>query len=175
MLLSCLPDKSVAASREDKIILIRQPEDKMIIDTSPENRLCSITIMHKLKNNNNGQSKHWSTSHTERKKWMKALESSTVYDEERDIHVSLGDYIAQEELPFSQRVGVEVHRVLGPRERHWDPDSVLRGSCKQLVDSLVQLKVLTDDNSKCIVWCVGTQSEQRASEPATVVRFYGAK
>ncbi len=137
--------------------------------------LFTVKVYHKLKNNNNGQSKHWSQSHSERKKWMKALETAEVETVNGDVfgfhefatHVLSGE-------PLAQKVGIEVHRVLGPRERHWDADSVLRGTAKQLVDSLVESRYLTDDNIKHIVWALGTQSVERSTESHVLVRFFGA-
>ncbi len=145
-----------------------------MIDTS--NLLFTVKVNHKLKNNNNGQTRHWSSSHSERKKWMKALETAEVETETGcmfDYHDFLANVLGGE--PMAQKVGIEVHRVLGPRERHWDADSVLRGSAKQLVDSLVETKLLTDDNIKCILWALGTQSVERSAESHVLVRVFGAE
>ncbi len=120
--------------------------------------LFTVKVYHKLKNNNNGQSRHWSQSHSERKKWMKALEAAEVETVNGDVfgfHEFATHVLCSQ--PVQQRVGIEVHRVLGPRERHYDPDSVLRGNAKQLVDSLVETNYLQDDNIKCILWALGTQ------------------
>ncbi len=140
-----------------------------------DNLLFTVKVYHKLKNNNNGQTKHWSSSHSERKKWMKALDTAEVETVNGDVfgyhefatHVLSGS-------PLMQKVGIEVHRVLGPRERHYDPDSVLRGTAKQLIDSLVETKLLTDDSIKHILWALGTQSAERSAESHVLVRFYGA-
>ena len=145
-----------------------------MIDTSE--LLFTITIPHKLKNNNNGQTRHWSSSAAERKKWMKALDGAEVETVNGDVfgfhefatHVLLGE-------PVAQKVGIEVHRVLGPRERHWDADSVLRGSAKQLIDSLVECSYLTDDSMKYILWALGTQSSERSDESHVLVRIFGAE
>ena len=138
--------------------------------------LFTIKVYHKLKNNNNGQTRHWSSSHSERKKWMKALETAEVKTAVCDVfgfhefatHVLSGE-------PLAQRVGIEVHRVLGPRERQWDPDSVLRGTAKQLIDSLVESNYLHDDSTKHILWALGTQSAERSAESHVLVRIYGAE
>jgi hypothetical protein len=71
-------------------------------------------------------------------------------------------------------VGIQVERCLGPRERHWDADSILRGSAKQLIDSLVEVGLLTDDSTQYIVWAVGTQSSERSEESHVRVTFFGA-
>ncbi len=138
-------------------------------------KLFVVTIYHKLKNNNNGQTKHWSSSHADRKKWMQALNSADV-ETDTGLHFSVREFI-DEVLggePVQQRVGLQVERCLGPRERLWDADSVLRGSAKQLIDSLVEVGFLTDDNSKHILWAVGTQSSERSEESHVRITFYGA-
>ena len=145
-----------------------------MIDTS--NLLFTVRVPHKLKNNNNGQTKHWSSSHADRKKWMKALDNAEVETETGlafNFHEFLSEVLCDE--PLGQLVGIEVHRVLGPRERHYDPDSVLRGNAKQLIDSLVENRVLHDDNIKHILWCIGTQSSERSAESHVLVRFFGAE
>ena len=137
--------------------------------------LFTVKVYHKLKNNNNGQSRHWSSAHSERKKWMKALETAEVETETGMVfgfHEFLSEILGNE--PLTQKVGIEVHRVLGPRERRWDADSVLRGSAKQLIDSLVESNYLHDDNNKHILWALGTQSSKRAEESHVLVRFFGA-
>ena len=144
-----------------------------MIDTS--DILFTVRVNHKLKNNNNGQSKHWSASHSERKKWMKALDTAEVETFNGDVFGfhEFGTHVLSGE-PLKQKVGIEVHRVLGPRERHYDPDSVLRGNAKQLIDSLVESNYLLDDNIKCILWALGTQSVERSAESHVLVRFFGA-
>jgi len=138
-------------------------------------KLFTVTVYHKLKNNNNGQTKHWSSSAAERKRWMKALDSADV-ETETGLHFSVREFIDEVLCgePVQQRVGIQVERCLGPRERHWDADSILRGSAKQLIDSLVEVGFLTDDNTQHIVWAVGTQSSERSEESHVRVTFYGA-
>ncbi len=145
-----------------------------MIDVS--NRLFTITVYHKLKNNNNGQSRHWSSSAKDRKDWMKAIKNGDV-ETDTGIHLTPSEFL-EEVLcgsPVQQRVGIQINRCLGPRERHWDADSVLRGSAKQLVDGLVETGFLTDDNTKHIVWALGTQSECRSDESHVEVTFFGAE
>jgi hypothetical protein len=145
-----------------------------MIDVSE--KLFTVTVYHKLKNNNNGQTKHWSSSAKERKAWMNALKNADV-ETETGLVFPVNEFLAEvlRGRPVQQRVGVIVHRALGPRERHWDADSTLRGTAKQLIDSLVEFGFLTDDNPKCIKWCVGTQSSERSDESHTQIVFYGAE
>lgn len=136
-----------------------------------EKQLISITIAgKKLSNGNNGQTKHWSRSHQERKEWMRAIIDSDVEDEDGWI-CSVEEYVEHHSTP-SKPVGIEVHRCLGPRERHWDADSVLRGNAKQLIDSLVELGMLGDDDRRHVAWAIGTQSEARHSASHVVVKFW---
>ena len=70
-------------------------------------KLFTVKVYHKLKNNNNGQTKHWSSSHSERKKWMKALDTAEVETVNGDVfgchefatHVLSGQ-------PLAQKVGI---------------------------------------------------------------------
>ena len=142
-----------------------------MIDTT--NHMFTIVVEHKMKNSNNGQTKHWSTTAADRKQWMKALDNATV--EVNEIHLSLGEFITEVLLdrPVASLVGLVIERVLGPKERLWDADSVLRGSAKQLIDSIVEYEVLGDDDAKHVLWSLGTQDKSdRTQGPAVRVHFY---
>lgn len=137
-------------------------------DTLP---LLTITIAgKKLANGNTGQTKHWSSSHKERKEWMRAIRDADVEDADGWVAPPC-EYVDQYgtlDIP----VGIEIQRCLGPRERHWDADSVLRGNAKQLIDSLVELQFIHDDSVKYLPWAIGTQSEARHSVSHVVVKFW---
>lgn len=75
--------------------------------------------------------------------------------------------------PFAVPTGVIVTRVLGPGDRLWDASSVLRGSWKQLEDSLVELGWWVDDGPRYIRWVVGTQrADMRDQGPATMIQVF---
>lgn len=73
-----------------------------------------------------------------------------------------------------QPVVLMVTRVLGPRMRLWDADSVNRGNCKQLVDSFVQAGYLIDDGPKYVRLAIGNQiDDQRDAGPkCTIISLY---
>lgn len=149
-------------------------EKDIMLDTSE--LLFTIKIAGKLSNNNSGQTKHWSSAHKAKKKWMLALRHATVtLPSEGELEFNYYEFLEHvlADEPIAQLVGIEIQRVLGPRERKYDPDSVLRGEAKQLVDSLVGTNLLTDDSCKHILWAVGTQAETRAKESHVLIRFYG--
>ena len=149
------------------------PMETEMIDTSDP--LFSITVPKELKNSNNGQSRHWSSSHKDKKEFMVALDNSHVVT---DTGVKLGmesfihDILGGE--PLSQKVGLIVERVLGKRQRLWDSDSVLRGNAKQAIDSVVDFGILTDDSTKFVSWSLGIQDDTcKADGPFTRIHFYG--
>lgn len=72
--------------------------------------------------------------------------------------------------PFDCCVDVAICRVLGPKQRLWDADSVLRGSAKELIDSLVACGWFHDDGPEWIRRAVGIQDKsQRQNGPAVVI------
>ena len=70
--------------------------------------------------------------------------------------------------PFDIPVGITVCRVLGPRQRLWDADSVLRGSAKELIDAMVACGWFHDDGPRWITAAVGIQDTSRRSEGPAV-------
>ena len=133
-------------------------------------KFATIIIDKKLKNGNNGQSKHWSGSYAERKAWITAVGNSLVTDEKGESH-TLGAFF--DPSPSDKKIGMVITRVLGKGERQWDPDSVLRGNAKQLVDSLVDYGVCSDDSPSFVDFVIGIQDESsRGSGPITKVEIY---
>lgn len=75
--------------------------------------------------------------------------------------------------PFEFPVKVTLTRILGPNQRLWDADSVLRGNAKQLIDSLVAIGWFYDDSMKYIVQVVGDQdATQRENGPAVLIEVF---
>jgi hypothetical protein len=99
-----------------------------------------LTILHSamlpvvLTNYNNGQSRTWKISASERKKIERILLANGH----------------QRKVPFGEPVVVRITRVLGYKQGLWDSDSGLRGNAKQLVDSLVACGWFIDDSAKYI-------------------------
>lgn len=80
-----------------------------------------------------------------------------------------------ERKPFDFPVEVCITRILGPRQRLWDAGSVLRGSAKELIDSLVAIGWLHDDGPRWIVRAIGEQdASDRGSGPTTRIDIYRA-
>jgi len=78
-----------------------------------------------------------------------------------------------EREPFDVPVGVRLTRIIGPKERKWDADSVLRGSAKELIDALVAIGWFHDDGPKWIVWCDGRQDDsQRMNGPGVRIEVF---
>jgi len=70
-------------------------------------------------------------------------------------------------------VEIQLTRIIGPRHRLWDADSVLRGSAKQLIDSLVAIGWFHDDGPKWITSATGVQdASQRVNGPAVMVEVF---
>lgn len=117
-----------------------------------------IELPEELYNGNTGQTKHWSDSAELRKDYAYAL---------------LAKY--HKATPPDYKQHIVVTRVLGKRQQLWDADSVLRGSAKQLIDSLVDHGFLHDDGPKWLVTAIGKQDESRREDgPSIVVELYPA-
>ncbi len=75
--------------------------------------------------------------------------------------------------PFKFPVKLTLTRILGPNQRLWDADSVLRGNAKQLVDSLVAVGWFHDDSMKYITQVIGAQdATQRENGPAVLIEVF---
>jgi hypothetical protein len=139
--------------------------------------LFTISLNKELKNGNEGRSKHWSSAHTSKKQWKKVLaeadiecETGLVLDVQTFLEEVLGD------RPVQQRVGLVFTRVLGKGQRMYDSDSIIRGNAKELLDSIVDIGILSDDNTKYVEWSLGLQDDKRRTEgPFTTVSFYDAE
>lgn len=125
-----------------------------------------------LTNGNNGQTKHWSSSHKERRQWVESLVKSEWLP--HGLGVDTYDIqTAMSLVPSDSLLGLEITRVLGKGQRKWDADSVLRGNAKQLIDSLVELKLADDDSPRYIDWVHAYQDDSdRSNGPSTIVTVY---
>ena len=136
--------------------------------------LFTMTVNKKMSNSNNGQSRHWSSSHKDKKEFLRAVEGSWS---EADGHMALtlDDLFSQVigQSGLTELVDIKIERVLGKGERLWDADSVMRGSAKQLLDSIVDCGILVDDNSKAVRMALGAQdASDRTQGPAVRIYFY---
>lgn len=122
-----------------------------------------IEIPMKLKNNNQGQGRHWYGSHKERAIASQAVAKARVWQpstSESRICVSLPEWLSGLDRKADQKIGLVVWRMLGKGERLWDSDSVLRGNYKQIQDALIQHGLAPDDSPKYIEWVLGRQEDR---------------
>ena len=135
----------------------------------------TLNIPFSMSNRNNGQGRSWHASAKDRKLAEKAMKQATVItpiEEDGDVMVGVPFEDACSGMVLSSPVTIIVTRVLGKGERKWDADSVLRGSCKQLIDAIVATGLLVDDGPKYVALVVGQQDDTRRSEgPFTEVTF----
>lgn len=116
--------------------------------------MTSLTLPIKLVNDNTGRSQHWS----------KASKRKRQYE-------TIVRVLGGRRKPFDVPVGIRLTRVLGPRERLWDADSIGRGSAKELIDSFVACGWLHDDGPKWVTSVEYRQEVDRESGPAVKVEF----
>ena len=118
--------------------------------------LHEVTLKLNLTNSNDGQGWSWKRAAAQRN--------------------SIRHYFRQHELqrqPFELPVSIQVTRIIGPRQRHWDADSILRGSmCKALIDTMVEFGWLHDDKREWVQQVVGKQEVDRISGPAVRIEIY---
>ena len=135
----------------------------------------TIHMPMKLKNNNQGQGHHWSGSHKERRTASEAVDTARF-----SYHMTCGTLVNLRLLDWlterhvcNGKLGIVVWRVLGPRERLWDADSVLRGNYKQIQDALIEAGLAEDDSPKYIDWVLGRQDKERRGEgPCVEIELY---
>ena len=121
--------------------------------------LFSIELPCNLTNNNNGQSRHFGKSASDRKKFERMLRRMKL-----------------DRNPFEQPVVLHVTRILGPRQKYWDSDSVGRGNFKQLLDAAVAVGWFYDDSYKYIKHTAFFQEAgRRAAGPAVLIEVFAAQ
>ena len=117
--------------------------------------LHEMTLPLKLTNSNDGQGKAWYRTAKQRREIESLLRAN-----------------GHARQPFRSPVSLRIVRVIGPKQRLWDADSILRGSAKQLIDSLVAVGWFADDKPEWIQQVVGDQVVDRANGPAVIVQVY---
>ena len=131
-----------------------------------------IELPMKLKNNNQGQGRHWSGSHKERAEASQAVAEARVWTpatEESRTWQSLSEWTRERHLGVNEKLGLVVWRILGKRERLWDADSVLRGNYKQIQDALIEAGLAEDDSPKYIEWVLGRQDDSIREQGSKVL------
>lgn len=138
--------------------------------------ICRMIIEKKLNNGNEGRTKHWTAAARSRKEWMIAVANCEVEHQGECMDGETFISCILSGRPLQKRVDIVVTRVLGPRERMYDPDSILRGNAKELIDSIVEAGYLADDSAKHIETVVGKQDDsQRPNGPFTIIEIFEAK
>ena len=154
-------DAIIAAQRSrlvdyasDFDMIVTPGELIMTVDYEPPPEPILIPI--DLNNGNAGQTKHWGSSHKLR-------------DEYEELIRAMG--LVRTPPDYKQRVVVT--RILGKGQRLWDPDSILRGSAKQLIDALTSCGWWNDDSSKWLESVDGRQDDtQRDNGPAVKIEAH---
>ena len=138
-----------------------------------ETRILTISIEADLKNQNTGQRRHWSTAHREKKIMTTALQQGRIlYPGDGNLRFSV---FSKEIMPhpFDCIVDLTITRILGKGQRLFDPDSIIRGNCKQCIDAVVDANLLVDDSSKHVGRVLGMQvANQRDRGPAIEITFW---
>ncbi len=131
----------------------------------------TIILDRELKNANNGQSKHWSTSHKERQAWAVAVRDGWIKDVS-GVESHTDDWWECASDPDT-KIGLIVTRHLGKRQRLWDSDSVLRGNAKQCIDALISAGMAVDDSPAFVEWTIGVQDDSnKEAGPYTTIEVY---
>ena len=136
--------------------------------------ICRIYIDKKLSNGNTGRTKHWSQAHRTRDEWRRKV--ADCWGQMPNGVEAHGDDLIEcafSHIPANAKVGIEITRHLGKGERLWDPDSILRGSAKELLDSIVEAGYIKDDSARYVAWVIGLQDDSdRVAGPFTSVEFF---
>lgn len=142
---------------------------------SIRNPLVRVIIQDNVSNNNNGQGNHWAGTAKAKKRIFSKCKKAEYFRYSERRHLFLPASIKECSIPSRQAVNIIATRVLGPKQRLWDADSILRGEFKQVMDSLVQLGIIEDDGPKFVKHCLGMQDSTRRSDgPSFEVDFYEA-
>jgi len=103
--------------------------------------LHAITLPIELTNGNDGRGSKWFSSAKVRK----------------DIEAILRFSGFARREPFPAGITLTLTRVVGPKGKLWDSDSIGRGNAKELLDALVAVGWFVDDSPK---WIVETRYKQ---------------
>lgn len=117
--------------------------------------LYSALIRLDLKNGNDGRGNRWFSSAKIRKQYSAYLRAHGLVRQ-----------------PFDRAVSLRIVRIIGPRQKAWDEDSILRGQSKELIDALCECGWFVDDRPKYIKQVLGSQEVNREIGPAIRVEVY---
>lgn len=106
-------------------------------------------IPFELTNGNDGRGNKWYSTAKTRKNFERLLRM-----------------LGMARQPYDKKVSLRVVRVLGPRQKLWDTDSVGRGNSKELIDSLVEIGWFHDDSPRWLDVSFGQDASRRNEGPA---------
>lgn len=87
----------------------------------------------------------------------------------RDIEAVLRCSYATRTQPHTPGVTLTITRIVGPKQRLWDSDSIGRGNAKELIDALVACGWFVDDGPRWIAETRYRQKVDRENGPATEI------
>ena len=152
-------EPATSLSDPDKKIIATLPSLGIdLVNQLTENAglLLSVTIDIELYNGNGGRGFHWRVSAARRKNYEAYL-------------IRKG----HRRTPFAFPIRLVITRILGPKQRAWDADSILRGSAKELIDAIVAVGWLHDDCQEWLTGVTGVQDDsQRQNGPAVRVDVF---
>jgi len=111
----------------------------------------TFKIPYELTNRNTGRGSHWGNTAREKEEWVRRL--------------------GKLPSPFfgvSFPCALVVTRILGPGQKFWDADSILRGNWKELQDAMVGAGWLEDDDSRYLSDVIPKQDKTRRSEGPSI-------
>jgi len=118
-----------------------------------------FTVPIELDNGNSGRTKHFGASAKRRIEYEQTLR---VYLRSIRFEVETPDF----------RQKIILTRILGARQSFYDPDSLLRGNAKELIDSLVAVGFFRDDSYKWIDSVTALQDDTRRKDGRqTIIRI----
>lgn len=113
----------------------------------------TLTLPVSLDNGNDGRTKHFGAAAKRRREYEATI---------RLFH--------PKPVPIQTPARIHVTRVLGPRQRLFDADSLLRGNAKELIDAIVAVGFLPDDGPAHVLEVTASQDRTRRGEgPATEI------
>lgn len=140
-----------------------------------DKKICTLFLDAELRNYNAGQGRHWGMTHAEKKRMQNAVLSAQLDIDGQLLPMREKWHGNQNKIFPLGKCDITVCRILGRGQRLWDADSVMRGNCKQLIDSIVDAGIIHDDGPKYVGLCLGLQDPSRREiGPAIEVTFWEA-
>lgn len=117
----------------------------------PEALTVTLVLPVSLDNGNDGRTKHFGAAAKRRREYEATI---------RLFH--------PRPVPVQTPARIHVTRVLGPRQRLFDADSLLRGNAKELIDAIVAAGFLPDDGPAHVLEVTASQDKSRRGEGPAV-------